>query len=71
MSDSAFKSAPYSGYTNAELAKFINDANTSVYNVAKMRAELERRQQVAQGNVSVMTDGERLRHVRKSAVSNK
>ena len=58
--DSAFATAPYSGYTTDQLRVM---AQTSA-NAAKMLAEIDRRERVAAGDVSVMTPGERLRHAR-------
>jgi hypothetical protein len=62
MSDCAFKTAAFPAYTTKELERsvkenpLLTDAQRN-----KMRAELERRMAVAAGDVSVMTDGERLR----------
>lgn len=59
--DSAFATAPYSGYTTDQLRQMVSRPSA---NAAKMWAEIERRERVAAGDVSVMTPGERLRHVR-------
>ncbi|RWC28144.1 MAG: hypothetical protein EOS70_27935 [Mesorhizobium sp.] len=61
MSDAAFKTAAYPGLTTGQL----RDAVMNKRNDA-MEAEIARRERVAVGDVSVMTDGERLRHFRKS-----
>jgi hypothetical protein len=66
MSDAAFKTAKYPGYTTAELGlKVIRHNEGSVTMPAKMladiKAEISRRAKVKAGHVSVMTDGERLR----------
>ncbi len=71
MSDAAFKSAPYPGLTLEQLraaAAKHDDANTaqSAQTFRKMSAEIERRERVAAGDRSVMTDGERLRHSRQT-----
>ena len=63
MSDSAFKTAPYPAYTTDELKKFLAKAQGDC---DVIRAEIERRAKVKAGDTSVMTDGERLRHVRKT-----
>ncbi len=76
MSDAAFKTAKYPGYTTAELQAFIADYDSSTavdqvrapQAIADMKAEIERRAKVAAGDVSVMTDGERLRQVKSPAV---
>lgn len=65
MSDSAFKGAPYSAYTTDELKAFIEKNPQLPETANKMRAELFRREKVAAGEVSVMTDGERLRYLRE------
>lgn len=62
--DSAFKSAPYSGYTTRELQQsFRRQENEETRD--KMLAELVRRRRVAAGDMSVATDGEKLRAVRE------
>lgn len=60
--DSAFPTADYPGYTTNELREFLRKKPDN----AKMSAEIERRERVAQGDVSVMTPGERLRYARKA-----
>lgn len=79
MSDSAFKTHPYPSYTTAELRERVAgweannvaaraaglQAGVDVYD--RMRAEIERRAKRDAGDVSVMSDGERLRHVRQAA----
>lgn len=69
MSDSAFKTAAYPGYTTAQLRAFIADPDGGSQENNKaiadaMTAEVLRRDRVAAGDVSVMTNGERLRHVK-------
>lgn len=69
MSDAAFKIAKYPGYTTAELQKIIEDSKGgNVRGVTEdhrfeMADEIARRAKVKAGDVSVMTDRERLRHV--------
>jgi hypothetical protein len=58
MSDAAFKGAPYGSYTTEELKGFIAEATG--LRKATMVAEVERRAKRDAGDVSVMTDGERL-----------
>lgn len=62
MSDAAFATAAYPAYTSAELERSIKE-NPLLSDAQrdKMKAELERREKVANGDVSVMTAGERLR----------
>jgi hypothetical protein len=63
MSDAAFKSAPYAAYTTTQLRIYIKEPQElNEETVAKMQAEVDRREKVAAGDWSVMTDGERLRH---------
>lgn len=64
MSDAAFKSAPYPAYTTAQLREFVayDDADPITRDV--MQREIARREAVAAGDVSQMTDGERLRLAR-------
>lgn len=65
MSDAAFKSAPFAGFTTKELEAAI--ARGSLNGMGdKMRAEIERRAKRDAGDVSVMTPGERLRHVQRN-----
>ncbi len=58
--DSAFKSAPYAGCMTRQLQEAIDNGTGN----PAMTAEIIRRGKVAAGDVSVMTDGERLRHAR-------
>lgn len=66
--DAAFKTAKYPGYTTAELQKILVDSKGG--NMAgitedhrfEIADEIARRAKVKAGDVSVMTDGERLRH---------
>lgn len=60
MSDSAFKSAPYPSYSTAQLREWVANGHERA---TIMTAEIERRAKRDAGDVSVMTDGERLRHV--------
>lgn len=62
--DSAFKSAKFAGYTTDELKAFLA-GNPLPSAIDNMRAELTRREKVAAGDMSVATDGERLRAVRE------
>ena len=61
MSDSAFKTAKYPAYTTAELEISIANGRDEF---GFMRAEIDRRAKRDAGDVSVMTDGERLRYAR-------
>lgn len=65
MSDSAFKSAPYSGYTSTELVQ-MSQVCTDIERRDVMISEIKRRIKVANGDWSVMTDIERLRHAQKT-----
>lgn len=56
MSDSAFKTAPYSGFTTEQLRTSVKDCSNP-----SIEAEIARREAVAAGDVSKMTDGERRR----------
>lgn len=67
MSDAAFKTAPFPSLTNADIRETI--ARLEVEGdkgglLPLLRAERDRRAAVAAGDVSQMTSGERLRHVR-------
>lgn len=66
MSDSAFATAAYPGYTTTELESKIAAGNGN----DKMVAEVARRAQVVRGNFSVMTAGERLAWVKKNREDN-
>jgi sporulation-control protein spo0M len=57
--DSAFKAAPYSGYTTDELRQMVSRPSAKA---REMWAEIDRRERVAAGDVSVMTAAERLRY---------
>ncbi len=59
--DSAFATAPYSGYTTDQLRQMVSRPSA---NARAMWAEIDRREKVAAGDMSVMTPGERLRHAR-------
>lgn len=58
--DSAFQTAPYPGMTSEQLERAIGEGRGNDV----MIAELIRRQRRDAGDVSVMTPGERLRHIR-------
>jgi len=58
--DSAFATAAYPGYTTDELRQMLRTRPSCL----PIWDELHRRERVAAGGVSVMTPGERLRHVR-------
>jgi hypothetical protein len=61
--DSAFKTAPYSGYTTDQLRQMVS--NPSSDDAARnMWAEIERREAVANGDMTRATAGERLRYAR-------
>lgn len=72
MSDAAFKTAKYPGYTTEQLKVAVAaydpeaalDTARGPQIIAEMKAEIKRRAAVAAGDVSQMTDGERLRWVR-------
>lgn len=57
--DNAFPTAPYPGHTTAQLEAAIAAGRGNPV----MAAEIERRARRDAGDVSVMTPGERLRHV--------
>ena len=66
MSDAAFKTAAYPAYTTAELRNWLKEYGEGKRQLAfgqydKVCAELTRRAKRDAGDVSVMTDGERLR----------
>ena len=60
--DSAFATAPSPGFTTAELLAAIAAGRGNPV----MTAEIERRALRDAGDVSVMTPGERLRHIRNT-----
>lgn len=60
MSDAAFRTGKYPAYTTAQLEGFIAAGEGH----PAMIGEIERRAKVAAGDVSVMTPGERLRHIK-------
>ena len=62
MSDAAFPSAPYAGYTTRELETFVSGGRLEPKVIRGVETELARRVKVREGDVSVMTAGERLRH---------
>ncbi|ESZ63769.1 hypothetical protein NL532_00025 [Mesorhizobium sp. C120A] len=72
MSDSAFKTGAYPGLTTKQLeAAYAKYAAIPGHGATaeKMQAELDRRFAVASGDVSVMTNGERLRFARETSKS--
>jgi hypothetical protein len=64
MSDAAFKTGAYPGYTTDQLRKMMETSHLEVK--MRMSDEILRRERVAAGDVSVMTPGERLRFYRTS-----
>ena len=56
--DNAFRSHPYPGYTSDQLREFIAQGSSCS---AVMAAEIDRRAEVAAGDMSRASDGERLR----------
>ncbi len=68
MSDAAFKSAPYAGYITNELREWLRRPHSGMTEEVTVRVyhEVERREKVAAGDVSVMTDGECLRYAKKN-----
>ena len=60
--DSAFATAPYPGYTTAQLQAAVAAGRGNPV----MLAEIERRALRDAGDMSVMTAGERLRHIRNA-----
>ncbi len=80
MSDAAFPTGAYPGYTTAELLHFVErwrntmqtdilvgDVHLHAAKVEVMQNEIIRRERVAEGDVSAMTPGERLHFNRKKA----
>jgi len=59
--DSAFKTAPYSGYTADQLRQMTSNPSSDDA-ARKMWAEIDRREAVAAGDMSRATVGERLRY---------
>jgi hypothetical protein len=69
MSDAAFATAAYPAYTTRQLMGFVErhedmSAPMEPETVDTMFAEILRRERVLKGDVTAMTQGERLRHVR-------
>lgn len=63
MSDAAFKTGKYPGYSTAQLREFVAEQNDRSPGITvAMQAEIARREAVAAGDTSQMTPGERLRH---------
>ena len=58
--DSAFKTAPYSGYTTDQLRQMVSKPSAKARD---MWAEIDRREAVANGDMTHATAGERLRYV--------
>lgn len=65
MSDAAFKTAAYPGYTTEQLREWAPSRPEGIRR--QMENEIERRAKRDAGDVSVMTDGERLRRARGQA----
>ena len=66
--DAAFTPHPFPGHTTTELTELVarwTGDHAKAETVAKMKAELVRRERVAAGDWSVMSAGERLRSVRE------
>lgn len=61
--DSAFKTAAYSGYTTDQLRQMVSRPSA---NARAMWAEIDRRERVAAGDMSVATPGERLAYVKSN-----
>ena len=65
MSDAAFKGADYPGYTLATLRAWLEPGkgrpDVLGVDVARVRAEIARRERVAAGDRAAMTPAERLR----------
>lgn len=61
--DSAFKTAPYPGYTTQELRDMLRTRPCC----APIMDEIHRREKVAAGDMSVATPGERLRAAKATA----
>lgn len=62
MSDSAFANHPYPSYTTKQLIEFIRETPSN----AVMANEIIRRNFRAMGDMSIMSAGERLHHIRAS-----
>ncbi|MHB0785593.1 hypothetical protein [Bradyrhizobium sp. 5.13L] len=66
--DAAFAQAAYPAYTTAELRLYVRqgapDADDPIATIAKMTAEIDRREAVLAGDMSRATPGERLRAIR-------
>jgi hypothetical protein len=62
--DSAFKTAPYSGYTTDQLRQMVRGARYAGgdRSARNMRAEIDRREAVEGGDMTRATAGERLRY---------
>ena len=68
MSDSAFQTGAYPGFTLAELEAKVDRAEVNGQTApAAMVAEIARRKRVRAGDRSVMTPGERLRTARAAS----
>ena len=70
MADAAFATGKYPAYTINELRTFVAcgpEAGCPAASVEAMKAEIDRREAVAAGDVSQMTGAERLRHFRAKA----
>lgn len=59
--DSAFKAAPFSGYTTDELRQMVSKPSSKA---REMWAEIDRREAVAAGDLTRATPAERLSAIR-------
>jgi hypothetical protein len=69
MSDSAFKTGAYPAYTTAELRRWIVDGVDTDEALQRISTEVDRRERAEAGDVSAMTDGERLRYRRNQMIA--
>ena len=67
--DTAFQTAPFPGMTNDQLKYFCNSLRGTHELRVKAFDELQRRAMVVDGDVSVMTPGERLRLVQAKRIA--
>jgi len=67
MSDAAFQTAPFAGYTTEHLRAVVAHVGADVATRNKMRAEIARRDRVAAGDLADATPGERLRAAKARA----
>lgn len=64
MSDAAFKTAPYAAYTTDHLRAVVDHIGADSATRDKMAREIARRAEVAAGDMTNATPGERLRALR-------